>query len=176
MACVVVSDARLKFAYLRMTWPTPPLLSLEIIVLVLVCWCIYRFSKRPGSRIGALRDWLAYIAISVALVVVIVVAAVYGPEKSSVDAKWISFVVNTVFVFGYTLKVVRPLWTKPKLWAVIAGFVLPHGIIGWAVISRVERIPLVWYVPVDIAEIWAALIAIQLACRALLPPMDKPSC
>ena len=127
MACVVVSDARLKFAYLRMTWPTPPLLSLEIIVLVLVCWCIYRFSKRPGSRIGALRDWLAYIAISVALVVVIVVAAVYGPEKSPVDAKWISFVVNTVFVFGYTLKVVRPLWTKPKLWAVIAGFVLLHG-------------------------------------------------
>jgi len=176
MACVVVSDARLKFAYLRMTWPTPPLLSLEIIVLVLVCWCIYRFSKRPGSRIGALRDWLAYIAISVALVVVIVVAAVYGPEKSSVDAKWISFVVNTVFVFGYTLKVVRPLWTRPKLWAVIAGLVLLHGMIGWAVISRVERIPLVWYVPVDIAEIWAALIAIQLACRALLPPMDKPSC
>jgi len=160
-----------------MTWLTPPLLWFEIVVLVLVlvCWCIYRFSKRPGSRIGALRDWLAYIAISVALVVVIVLAALYGPEKSF-DTNWILFAVNTVFVFGYTLKVVRPLWTRPKLWAVIAGLVLLHGIIGWAVISRVERIPWFWYVPADIAEIWAALIAIQLACRALLPPMDKPSC
>jgi hypothetical protein len=159
-----------------MTWLTPPLLWLEIIVLVLVCCCTYRFSRRPRSRIAALRDWLAYIAISVVLVVVIVVAAVYGPEKSPVDTKWIAFAVNTVFVFGYTLKTVRPLWTKPKFWAVISGLVLLHGIIGWAVISRIERIPLVWYVPVDMAEIWAALIAIQLACRALLPPMDKPTC
>jgi len=110
-----------------MAWLTPPLLWLEIIVLVLVCWCIYRFSRRPGSRITALRDWLAYIAISVALVVAIVVAAVNGPEKSPIDAKWIAFVVNTVFVFGYTLKIVRPMWTKPKLWAVISGLVLLHG-------------------------------------------------
>jgi hypothetical protein len=71
---VIVNDVRLKFVYLRMTWLTPPLLWFEIVVLALVCWCIYRFSKRPGSRIGALRDWLAYIAISVALVVVIVLA------------------------------------------------------------------------------------------------------
>jgi hypothetical protein len=158
-----------------MTWLTPPLLWFEIIVLVLVCWCIYRFSRRPGSRIAALRDWLAYIAISVALVVVIVVVAVYGPEKSpvEVEAKWVAFAVNTVFVFGYTLKVVRPMWTKPKFWAVISGLVLLHGIIGWTVISRVERIPLIWWVPVDLSEIWAALIAIQLACRTLLPPMDK---
>ena len=159
-----------------MTWLTPPLLWIEIIVLVLVCWCIYRFSRQPGSRITALRDWLAYIAISVALVVVIVVTAVYGPEKSPIDAKWIAFAVNTVFVFGYTLKIVRPLWTKPRLWAVVSGLVLLHGIIGWAVISSVERIPLLSYVPVDMGEIWTALIAIQLACRRLLPPMDKPGC
>ena len=107
---------------------------------------------------------------------VIVVTAVYGPEKSPIDAKWIAFAVNTVFVFGYTLKIVRPLWTKPRLWAVVSGLVLLHGIIGWAVISSVERIPLLWYVPVDMGEIWTALIAIQLACRRLLPPMDKPGC
>jgi len=159
-----------------MTWLTPPLVWFEIVVLALICWCIYRFSRHRGSRIAALRDWLAYVAISVALVVVVVVAAIYGPEKSPVDGKWIAFTVNTVFVFGYTVKVVRPLWAKRKLWAVITGLVLLHGIIGGVAISRVERIPLFWYVPVDMGEIWVALIAIQWACRTLLPPMDKPNC
>ena len=158
-----------------MPWLTPPLLWFEIVVLILVCWCIHRIRKRsPGSRITGLRDWLAYIAISVALVIVIVIYAAYGPEKSPIGTKWIAFAINTVFVFGYTLKIVRPLWKKPKLWAALTGLVLLHGIIGWLVISRVERIPLIWYVPVDMAEIWAALIATQLVCRELLPPTHKP--
>jgi hypothetical protein len=159
----------------RMTWLTPPLLWFEIVVLLLVCWCIHRLRKRsPGSRIAVARDWLAYIAISVALVVAIVIFAAYGPKKSTVDAKWIAFAVNTVFVFGYALKVLRPMWNKPKLWMVLSGLFLLHGIIGWLVISRVERIPLIWYAPVDVAEIWAVLIAAQMACRELLPPIRKP--
>jgi hypothetical protein len=158
-----------------MTWLTPPLLWFEIVVLILVCWCIYRLRKRsPGSRIAVLRDWLAYIAIGIALVVAIVTFAAYGPKKSPIDAKWVAFAVNTVFVFGYTLRIVRPLWKKPKLWVVLSGLILLHGIIGCFVISRVERIPLIWYAPVDMAEIWAVLIAAQMACRELLPPTRKP--
>lgn len=161
--------------YPRMTWLTPPLLWFEIIVLMLVCWCIHTLRNRsPGSRIAVVRDWLAYIAISVALVVAIVIFATYGPKKSPVDPKWIAFAINTVFVFGYTLKALRPLWNKPKLWIVLSGVILLHGIIGWFVISRAERIPLIWYVPVDMAEIWAVLIASQMACRELLPPIRKP--
>jgi hypothetical protein len=57
---------------------------------------------------------------------------------------------------------------------VLSGLILLHGIIGWLVISRVERIPLIWYAPVDMAEIWAVLIAAQTACRELLPPIRKP--
>ena len=155
-----------------MTWLTLPLLWFEIIVLALVSWCIYRFSKRPGRRLAALKDWLAYTAIGIALVVV----AVYWPEKSPIDAKWIAFAGNTVFVFGYALRVAWSLRTKPKFWAVVVGLVLMHGIIGWAALSRVDRIPFVWYIPVDLAEIWVALIAIQLACGVPLPPMDKPTC
>lgn len=134
--------------------------------------------QRPSTEPRGARIWRRVIeldvevSIAVALVIGIVLYAIYGPKESRIDAKWFAFAANTVFVFGYTLKVVRPLWTKPKLWAVFTGLVLLHGIIGWAVISRVERIPLVWYIPVDMAEIWAALIAIQLACRALLPPVQ----
>jgi len=158
-----------------MPWLTSPLLWLKIVVFILVCWCIRRLRKRsPGSRIAALRDWLLYIAISVALVIVIVIFAAYGPKKSPIEAKWIAFAINTVFVFGYTLKIVRPLWKKPKLWAVLSGLVLLHGIVGWLVISRIEPIPLIWYVPVDMAEIWAAVTVTQLACRELLPPPNRP--
>ena len=136
-----------------MTWLTPPLVWFEIVVLALIGCCIYRFSRHRGSRIAALRDWLAYVAISVALVVVIVVAAIYGPEKSPIDAKSIAFTVNTVFVLSYTLKVVRPLWTKRKLWAVIPCLILLHGIIGWVAIP--ESSGFHWlYVPVHMGEIW----------------------
>lgn len=154
-----------------MAWLTPPVLWFEIIVVVLVSWCVYRFKTRPGSRIVALRSWLAYIAISIALVVGILLYALYGADKSPVDGKWIAFAANSVFVFGCVVQFVRPLWPRPMLWAVIAGLLLLHGIAGWAVLSTFGRIPLLWYVPVNLAEIWAALIAVQVACRTTLPPM-----
>lgn len=158
-----------------MTWLTPPLLWFEIIVLALVWWCIHRIRKRwTASPAVVVRDWLAYIVISVALVVAIVIYAAYGPRRSLVDAKWVAFAINTAFVFGYTLKVVRPLWKKRRLWLVLSGFILLHGIIGSLVVSRMKRVPITWYVPIDMGEIWAVLIAAQTACRALLPPADKP--
>ena len=156
-----------------MTWLTPPLLWFEIVFLFLVCWCVHRFVTRPGSRIALLKDWLAYIGIGLALVIAIFLAAVYGPKNSPVSWKWIGFAVNTLFVFGYTLKTVRFLWQRPRLWAVTTILVFLHGIAGWVVISRVENIPTVSYLPIDMAEIWAALTAIQWACRAPLPPLHK---
>jgi|SRR5919108_361321 hypothetical protein len=156
-----------------MTWLTPPLLWFEIVFLFLLGWCVHRFVSRPGSRIAALKDWVAYVGISVALVVAIFLAAIYGPKNSPVDWKWIGFAVNTLFVFGYTIKAVRPLWQRPRVWVVLTILVLLHGIAGWVVISRMEEIPTVWYVPIDMGEIWVALIAIQLACRAPLPPLHK---
>jgi hypothetical protein len=158
-----------------MAWLTSPLLWFEIGILILVFWCIQRLKKTsPGSRLAVLRDWLVYIAIGVTIVVAVVIFAAYGPRESPVDAKWIAFAINTVFVFGYTLKVLRPLWNKPRLWMVLSGLVLLHGFIGWLVVSRVERIPLLWYAPVDMTEIWTILVAVQLACRELLPPIRKP--
>lgn len=160
----------------RMAWLTPLLWLkiFKIIALALVCWCVYRFRKRTGSRIAALRDWLAYITISIALVVAIILIAAYGPKNSPVKGKWILFAFNTLFVFGYTLKAVRPFWTKLKLWCVITGLALLHVLVGCAVILRVEESPSLWYVPIDLAEIWLFLVTIQLACRVALPPLRKP--
>ena len=156
-----------------MAWLSPPLLWFEIVVFALVGWCIYRFSKRPGSRIAALRVWLAYVAIGIALVVAILIWANYGPNhetRALAQWKWVGFVVNTLFVFGYTMRVARPLWRKPKLWGVISGLLILHGIGGWSLLSRFERIPLLWYVPIDLGEIWAALTVIQLVLPFSPPP------
>ena len=116
-----------EFAYRRMTWLTPPLLWFEIIVLALVCWCTYKLSKASGSRIVLVRDWLSYIAIGIALVAVIVFVAA---KKLPLSWKWIAFAVNTALVFGYTFRVVRQFWTKPRFWAVITVLALLHGMVG----------------------------------------------
>jgi hypothetical protein len=39
------------------------------------------------------------------------------------------------------------------LWAILAILLLLHGITGALVVSRFERIPLIWYLPADAAEI-----------------------
>jgi hypothetical protein len=52
---------------------------------------------------------------------------------------------------------------RPKLWEVLAILFLLHGTIGALVISRFERIPLIWYVPVDAAEIALFILAINWA-------------
>jgi hypothetical protein len=50
-----------------------------------------------------LLDIAAEVGIAIALLVGIAVYAFYGPKHSAIDAKWIGFVVNSLFVFGYVL-------------------------------------------------------------------------
>ena len=52
---------------------------------------------------------------------------------------------------------------QKKLWALAAAFLLIHGTIVGLVVSRFERIPLIWYVPVDAAEIAFFIVAMAWA-------------
>jgi hypothetical protein len=74
-------------------------------------------------------------------------------QRPDLGLKWIAFALNTAFVFGSSLRATRPWLKKPKLRTVFAILFLLHGTVGALVISRFERIPLIWYVPVDAAEI-----------------------
>lgn len=119
------------------------------------------------------------IALAIAFVGGFCVYVAYGPRKSSLDWKWITFAVNTVIVFGYALKARRPLWRKPKLWLVVAALLLVHVSVGWSVIRRVESVPLIWYVPIVMGELSAVFRVIDWAftedeIARSLPPLGTP--
>ena len=109
-----------------------------------------------NRRSHRLRDFSLYILIAVAVAGFAILLGVHSAktgQQPDVAFKWPGFALNTLFVFGSSLRAVRPFLKRPKLWAMVGGFLLLHGTIGALVIYRVERIPLIWYVPVDAAEI-----------------------
>ena len=117
------------------------------------------FAKPQRTRVAQrLLELTIEIAIAVALVIGIVAYAFYVPNESRIGAKWVAFALNTVFIFATALKQMRPLWTRPRLWGVSAVLVLLHVTIGAVMLSRVERIPLIWYAPFDLAEIQGVLL------------------
>lgn len=107
------------------------------------------------------------VAIAVGLVVGIILYAEYGPKKAPFDFKWVPFGINTAIVFGYALKTTRTLWHKPKLWVVMSTLLLAHLLLGWLVLRGVERVPLIWYVPVVMVEVSAVLRLIELSFSAV---------
>ncbi len=121
--------------------------------------------KRRSHR---LRDFSLYVVIAVAvagLAILIGVNSAKAGQQPDVVFKWVGFALNTVFVFGCSLRAVRPFLKRPKLWGVAGGLLLLHGTIGALVISRVERIPLMLYVPLDASEV---SVLIQLLSWALV--------
>jgi len=109
-----------------------------------------------NRRSHRLRDFSLYILIAVAVAGFAILLGVHSAktgQQPDVAFKWPGFALNTLFVFGSSLRAVRRFLKRPKLWAMVGGFLLLHGTIGALVIYRVERIPLIWYVPVDAAEI-----------------------
>jgi hypothetical protein len=112
------------------------------------------------------RDFFLYIVIGVAVAALAIVLGVHqakAGQRPDLAFNWIAFALNTAFVFGSSLRATRPWLKKPKLWAVLAILFLLHGTIGALAISRFERIPLIWYVPVDAAEIAFLIQAINWA-------------
>lgn len=109
-----------------------------------------------NHRPHRLRDFSLYILIAVAfagLAILLGVHAAKTGQQPDVAFKWVGFALNTAFIFGSSLRVVRQSLKRPKLWAMVAVLLLLHGAIGALVISRVGRIPLIFYLPVDIAEL-----------------------
>ncbi len=127
-----------------------------------------KLDRRPHR----LRDFSLYILIGVAVAGFAILLGVHSAktaQRPELVFKWVGFVLNTLFVFGSSLRAVRPFLRRPKLWLIVAGLLILHGTIGALIISRVERIPLIWYVPLDAAEI---SVLIQVLSCALAE--DRP--
>jgi hypothetical protein len=113
------------------------------------------FMRRLKNRSHRVRDFFLYIVIGVAFAGLAIVLGVHQAktgQRPDLAFKWIAFALNTAFVFGSSVRATRP-WLKKSKLSVLAILFLLHGTIGALVISRFERIPLIWYVPVDAAEI-----------------------
>ncbi len=121
-----------------------------------------------NRRSHRLRDFSLYVVIAVAVAGLAILIGVHSAktgQRPDIAFKWPGFALNTVFVFGWSLIAVRRFLKRPKLWGMAGGLLLLHGTIGAAVISRVERIPLICYVPLDAGEV---SVLIQLLSWALV--------
>lgn len=103
-----------------------------------------------------LRDFSLYVLIAVGVAGLAILIGVHSAktgQRPDIAFKWVGFALNTMFVFGWSLRALRLFLKRSKLWAMVGGLLVLHGTIGALVISRVERLPLIWYVPLDAAEI-----------------------
>jgi hypothetical protein len=124
------------------------------------------FMPTLENRSHRVRDFFLYIVIGVAVAALAILLGAHQAktgQRPDLTFKWIAFALNTAFVFGSSVRATRPWLKKPKLWVVLTILFLLHGTIGALVISRFERIPLIWYVPVDAAEIAFFIQAINWA-------------
>ena len=112
------------------------------------------------------RDLSIYVAISL---IVVGLAAGYGiwsarhnlsDSQMDVDFKWFAFVVFSCFIFGSIIHAVKGDRRHAWFWALIGSSLAVHFAIGVSLLKTVERFPLLYYVPIAMAE-FAVLFVIS---------------
>jgi hypothetical protein len=96
--------------------------------------------KRKPSRA---RDLLLYVAISVAVVVLIMVCAHIGINGDKLF-RWVGFAAFSLLVFGYFVYGSRPLYEKWTFWALTAAALCVHMVIFVVLILSVSDWKLLW--------------------------------
>lgn len=80
-----------------------------------------------NRRSHRLRDFSLYVLIAVAVAGLAILIGVHSAktgQQPDVVFKWVGLALNTVFVFGCSLRAVRPFLKRPKLWGVAGGLLL----------------------------------------------------
>jgi hypothetical protein len=96
------------------------------------------------------------IAIGLALVAGIVFWVIYVPERFWPERKWWGLTVNTVFTFGYSLRICRPYWRRDPFWRSFLGLLAIHLAALVTLLGIVGEWGLIWYMilsPIEIAII-----------------------
>jgi len=96
--------------------------------------------KRNPSRA---RDLLLYVAISMAVVVLIMVCAHIG-INGDILFRWIGFAAFSLLVFGYFVSGSRPQHEMWTFWALTAAALCIHLVIFVVLILRVSEWKLLW--------------------------------
>jgi len=112
--------------------------------------------RMGGSR---LIDFLLYTIIALGVLAfgaIYAVHAVRTGEKGELPLKWIGLAGETAVVFGYCVRAMRSYWKRGRFWAGLLGFFAVHLAVCSALLLRVERLGLLWFVFIAYAE-WLAL-------------------
>jgi hypothetical protein len=103
-----------------------------------------------------LRDLGLEVLFALAVVAAIFLYAEFGPFHWIPSIRWWGFVGETVVLFGYVGRAMRPYWRNGRFWAGFLGFLTAHSVVYTVVLLRVEQFPLLWFVFIGYLE-WVAL-------------------
>jgi hypothetical protein len=92
--------------------------------------------KKHPHRI---RDFVLYIAISLSVVVVIVLAAISGINWGPYS-KWILLTLFTCLLFGLRFERSRMLWRRRSFWLTCLLFLAAHLAAWIPIVSRLEHL------------------------------------
>ena len=103
-----------------------------------------------------LRDFVVYVVISVAVVVLLAAAEIRHPAW--LDWKWIAFALNTTALCGYVVHWFRNVWRLPKFWLILFSLLVLHCLGFVSVLTAIEHLPLIWYALLVPFELQIAIV------------------
>jgi len=106
-------------------------------------------------------DLLLYVAIAVAFGFATIWVAGNSPRGSSgVIAKWFGLAANTLVVFGYTIRQLRPSWLRRSFWLILVALLSAHLLLFVSALGTMQTWRTTWWIvvtPVEYMVIGAAL-------------------
>jgi len=109
------------------------------------------------------RDFAVYFSIAIAVVLLIVWGSMHSIKPGAeVIGKWGGLAVNTLIVFGYTIRHNRPSLRR-AFWALILLLFVVHAGVFMAVLGRLAEWKVAWWAVVTPAEYFLIRSVIVLA-------------
>src|SRR5579884_1609144 len=100
-----------------------------------------------------LLDFLAYIAIALAIGFAIIWYAHYGdPHGGEKLAKWGGLAGNTALLYGAAVKAYGAAWRNWRFWAALLALLDAHLTVFVLVLTHVEHWKAVWFLPMYLIE------------------------
>jgi hypothetical protein len=119
--------------------------------------------SRTHENRRLVRDWLLYISIGIVVVLAAVGIAVFEARNNiepGLPLKWLGFIGASAIIFAYSLRSSREIWNRAYFWPVFVVILSLHAGIGVLLLSRLSRVPLVFFAflpPIELPLIQASL-------------------
>jgi len=88
-----------------------------------------------------LRDFAIYIAVAVGIVGIILVCAIFIPDRFSISRIWYTFSVSTGFLCFFVTKMYWNHRTSKRIWILLAVLLFIHIAVFKTVLNRIGHFP-----------------------------------